>query len=818
MADENDDTSTTPPSPEGSGESGSAQEGVAALGVLLVHGIGEQAQGETLTKFAEPIVDWIRDWLYRESAVGSFIASTPVDAALRPPLLPSGTPAHARVVIGARPERSTEAALAQEWLFAEAWWGPQVLTPPISSFTMWLVTRGPWLLMFHFNQRLLASRDLHNGWKWLIGIPLSILWVVVSLLLSVVLIAASLLAIIPIGRVRRAVFAVLRSIAGVVGDAYGQLRSPIQRAAFERAVLDAMQWLRPKCERLAVIAHSQGAAVAHGALRGGEPKADLLVTVGAGITKLEALRYLERLGPSDRIAGFLAPLLLVATAVVTLRTRALGLADAETRLVLPIALGIVGVAFLAQVWLTVRKALTYLHDRSERLSLTDVQPGLDWVDIVGTHDPVPAGELKRFFNLPAIDSRPIPILRSWIADHTSYWTARVSFMQVLVPKLAECAGLPAFVNAAAGKHLAEAERRLKVDLRALSAARWLDLVALALPFVFARDRLIAAVDRLRAVLAPAAVDTSATQAAPLRFIEEALANVEQALRWTADVIAGSPAAWARPAVNLAVAWLLISAVLLAWRRLEFAVWGAWSAGRNERALRGPVKLDGLPTERRVETNLYAAFSATFVNTAMAVTLLVAIGVSAAWSFVPSWVNEPNVYSLLGQTAAGLFVVLMILSQIPEPVAKLASLPERWTQWRSTHTAVTWPNLRAAISRIIEVAIGLLVLWLMIDQVMTLPAFLQPEIIYIGVFALLRGLVALLDGIWQRLDRAGASTLKRVTLLTLPIAIGGVAVTSLAFAPRTEPLEVATIVSGVALVGCLAAGLITLALRMRGAPN
>ena len=612
-------------------------------------------------------------------------------------------------------------------------------------------------MLFHFNQRLLSSPTLHNGWKWLIGVPLSIVWVVVSLLLTVVLLAASLLALIPIGRVRRAVFAVLRRIAGVVGDAYGQLRSPIQRAAFERATLDAMQWLRPRCHRLAVIAHSQGAAIAHRALRSGEPKADLLVTVGAGITKLEALRYLERLGPSDRIAGFLAPLLLVATAIVALRVRALGLAEAESRLVLPFTLGILGIAFLAQVWMTVRKSLEHLRKQSNKLSLSEAQPELQWVDIVGTHDPVPAGELVQFFDLPAIDSHPVPILRSWLADHTSYWTARLSFMQVLVPKLAECARLPAGVrgNAASDAHLAEAQRRLNVDLAALSAARGLDLLALAVPFVVAPDRLIAAVDRLRALLAGAAPGTPGAQAAPLRFIEEAIGNVEQAVRWTADVLAGDPATWARPAVNLGVALLFISLALIGWRRLEFAVWGAWSAGRNERALRGPVNLQGLPDTVKVETWLFAVLSATLVNMAIGATLLMALAVSAAWSFAPAWATEAGVYRLLGQTAAGLLAALLVFSQLAERAKEFVSLRERWRRWRSTHTELTWPNLHAVLLRIIDVALGLLIAWLIIDQVLTLPAFLKPEIIFIGVLVLLRGLLSLLDNIWRRLESARA---------------------------------------------------------------
>ena len=164
MADESHTPTTDPPAPEGSGDAGgSGQPAKADLGILLVHGIGEQAQGETLTKFAEPIVDWMRDWLHRESAKGSLVASTPIDAVLRPPLLPPGTPAHARVLIGGARDDARDQVVGQEWLFAEAWWGPQVLTPPISSFTMWLVTRGPWLMLFHFNQRLLVSPTLHDA-------------------------------------------------------------------------------------------------------------------------------------------------------------------------------------------------------------------------------------------------------------------------------------------------------------------------------------------------------------------------------------------------------------------------------------------------------------------------------------------------------------------------------------------------------------------------------------------------------------------------------------------------------------------------------
>jgi hypothetical protein len=299
----------------------------------------------------------------------------------------------------------------------------------------------------------------------------------------------------------------------------------------------------------------------------------------------------------------------------------------------------------------------------------------------------------------------------------------------------------------------------------------------------------------------------------LRFIDEAIGNVEQAVRWTAEVIVGSQATWGRSAVNLAVALLLISLALLAWRRLEFAVWGAWSAGRNERALRGPVNLQGLPEPMQVETRLVAALSATLVNMAMAATLLMALAVSVMWSLAPAWVNEVRMYSLLGQIAAGLFAVLMLLSFVAERVKEFFSLRDRWRDWHTRYD-VTWPSLRAILLRIIDVALGLLIVWLVIDQLLTLPALLKPEIIFVGVLVLLRGLLALLDGIWQRLDGAGASTRTKVTLLMLPVVFGALAVTSLVFAPRAEPLQASTIISAVAFVGCIAAAIIALALRLK----
>jgi hypothetical protein len=781
--------------------------GPVDLGVLLVHGIGEQAQGETLTKFAEPIVDWIRDWLQRESAVGTRFASTPIEAALHPPLLAADVPARARVLIGTGRDGHQE---TQEWLFAEAWWSPQVLRPPIAAFTGWLLTRGPWLLLFHMNQELLTSP--RPALQVAFGIPLSIAWVLLSLMINLVLIAASLFALIPIGSLRNAVYAVLRTLTGVVGDAYVLLRSPVQRAAFEEATVDALRWLAPRCRRLAVVAHSQGAAIAHGALqRPQAPSADLLITVGAGITKLEALRYLERLGAADRMAGLLAAPFLVAAGWVWLRTRALGIDDAGTAVLAPGALAVVGTAMLAIVWLTVRRAFGHLRKQSARLSLVESHPALRWVDIVATHDPVPAGELTRFFfDVPQLEARRIPVLRSRLSDHTSYWSARASFIPVLVEQLAQCAGgmLQRMASLDASRSFAAAQRRLDADLRLLGTIRRLDIAAVLLPILVARDRLIANVDGLRALLSRRGA--SGADKPPLAFVEDGIRRIEQALSWTADVVAGGPVGWVRPVVDVGVAFVLLLLALLLWQRLTFAMWRAWSANRNEEVLRHPDVQRPRKLLWRDRVGRLAGVAV--VNGGFVALLLMPFLTSVAWSLLPGWLDEARVYWLLGQTVVVTFVAIMLFSLLGTVAETGEGLLDRWRQWRQQRGAWSWPGFRSAASWAIYVLIAAFAAWFTIDQVMTLPATLRPNVIVLGLLGIARGLVALLDRVWQRLETTGASAQRKLMMLTWPLALGiGVAAIRAAHARDSD---LAALASAALLIAAAGAGLTLALLRVR----
>jgi len=72
----------------------------AKLGILFVHGIGEQPQGQTLWLFGGPMVRWLNSWLKRDRAAGP--ADEPVkitESIVNPAQRQVSDPAHARVQI-----------------------------------------------------------------------------------------------------------------------------------------------------------------------------------------------------------------------------------------------------------------------------------------------------------------------------------------------------------------------------------------------------------------------------------------------------------------------------------------------------------------------------------------------------------------------------------------------------------------------------------------------------------------------------------------------------------------------------------------------
>jgi hypothetical protein len=138
------------------------------LGVLFVHGIGDQQQCATLARFGGALQRWLSRWLDVATRPAASRHTTPTATAAvtqeatrgaedgSKPLAPGhqievvavdhhpagpGTPAHAEVRLRAGVVGSGE----QSWLLAEAWWAPEVTPPRFGQFVRWVVPMLPWL-------------------------------------------------------------------------------------------------------------------------------------------------------------------------------------------------------------------------------------------------------------------------------------------------------------------------------------------------------------------------------------------------------------------------------------------------------------------------------------------------------------------------------------------------------------------------------------------------------------------------------------------------------------------------------------------------
>ncbi len=624
------------------------------LGVLFVHGIGEQKRGDTLLQFGEPVADWINRWLDGDRLKQQLGYAEFRQGALQPPLLEGDEPAHAELRISVNDGTTSR---HQHWLFAEAWWGSQVATPSLTSFLGWLVTRGPWVILLHFHQRAFVR----SGSRWpvpLRGAGVLVAWFVLSTLLAFAWTVVSLLALIPIGRIRAAVYAALRRIAGVVGDSYVFLRAPIQGAALINATLAGLDWLAARCKRIVVVAHSQGVAVAHGAL--GHPDAPPVVrfvTFGAGLGKLQALRVAEMSYPGQVVsAGCAAPLLAIA-ALWFVRVGHLTDVDSVSYFG-PAVFALTGVVLLAVAWRSVRGTLAVLQEKGALLTLREQQPGVVWHDVFATHDPVPNGALARSIRLPEVRSRRVTVLRSLLKDHTSYWRSLADFVPFVVRELDRAARLRLFADGAAVLRLRIARRLDAFRVRVLGWLGLANLLALAVPVVFVFPRLVQDGDAIRHALA----------GSPLAVVAVALGGIDAALKWIATDLLAVPIGEGvslSSGVAIVVLW---AAVLMVWQRIYAVAWTWW----RSLALEGPFT----PSDRLFSDTEWDAWLLAAVMIALGLTPLL---LSLAWTFWPETVREQLFYWLIG-AAFGSFIVILLL------IGMAQSFAESWRGLsESTHS-------------------------------------------------------------------------------------------------------------------------------------
>ena len=282
----------------------------ADVGVLLVHGIGDHKEGETLVSFGEPLFDWLREWLLGKGDVRSRGHVRVTEARLLATRTEPVSPAYAEVELSLTDE-ARDAEPPERWLVTEAWWGDSVQPPRTLRLLGWLLTRGPLLIYWHFHVGPLRKTEEPQSRMWLALVAL-----LLAGLMQTVVLVAIVLSLIPFGPWRRFVLNAVRTLTLTLGDSFVLLEQDFQCAALVRRVERSLDWLAQRAIKLIVVAHSQGGAIAHEALRRMRTNQVVsYISIGSGLEKLQFLRHVRDKRGGLGAAALLAPMMVLFVTV-----------------------------------------------------------------------------------------------------------------------------------------------------------------------------------------------------------------------------------------------------------------------------------------------------------------------------------------------------------------------------------------------------------------------------------------------------------------------------------------------------------------------
>ena len=558
----------------------------AQVGVLLVHGIGDHAEGETLVAFGEPLIDWIREWMAGPAAGPRRGEVRVIEARLRALRTEAESPAYSWVEL----EQADAAAHRERWLFAEAWWGGTVQAPRSLPLLAWMFSRVPLLVMWHmfggerrdpvsglFRGKLAVLAPIEvKALKWaamaakVVSAPLLIIAMQAVILLALVL------WLIPIGPWRRALLAIVRTLTLTLGDSYVLLEQDIQRAALVDRVRRSLAWLSERVQRVVVIAHSQGAAIAHEALRGSAP-VEALITVGSGLEKLEFLRAV-RLRGDGVLASMAAAPLLLAGAALFVGVDGTGL-EFWAAALFP---GVLLVAAFVCVWRLSAALDVYRTDVRDALApaLADLRLSVKhWWDFHATLDLVPMGAGSMLGTGDFPQRCEIRNECSLISDHVRYFETWCGFGVMCWQVLAQMSRLEllrkADTVALQGLARAHGWRAFALGLGTLFSPLTLLPAGLlfAEPMIDLGKSIIAATKGVKVPYASALLEGAA------RHSTRAVTGIFGLGNSAAELLSREQLIVALVSVLLALAlWWAVA--LAVWRALGFWHWRAGARGRS----------------------------------------------------------------------------------------------------------------------------------------------------------------------------------------------------------------------------------------------
>jgi hypothetical protein len=471
------------------------------LGILLVHGIGEQSRGDTLTSQGDPVVKWLRGLVSK----GGKIEDAKVDvleSVVRHASTDAIPGAHAviRITPGAEDSANPDADRAH-WVVAEAWWAEAFRQATFSELLGWAIFVGPFVFATEVSgiaQRMEIGEHVPTALRMvlipitlIVGVALVLVAAAASFLVSAIAIALVLVAVTQIPFFADLARSLQQNLASGFGDAYVLTRSPVRFAAMAAQVHAGLQALRRECSSVVVIAESMGTAVAWYGLQLEltEPQNPNLkerepAPVGLWLTHGQALRKLTfalRMARGDLTARH--------TILAAVTTISLGLSLFAFVIDLPwwfvvaplVLAGIAQIRLMAiamDVWNRAGEGIAKDWEKVRQSS-----PDLDWLDLWASADPFALGPLD--VKGEKIKSYKIRNTGSPWADHTSYWKNTTEFLPIVAAYLFSLGGPKTYASGLDDPRLEVPAMRRHARVLALLPLRFVIVVGLVTGLLFA---------------------------------------------------------------------------------------------------------------------------------------------------------------------------------------------------------------------------------------------------------------------------------------------------------------------------------------------
>ncbi len=450
------------------------------LGVLFVHGIGEPSRGQTVTLWGDALSEWCEGWLGGGSTrfLGGHLVGDPDD---------SSAPAHVDLMVAV--PRAGDEPVESQWRIAESWWAESFGPPRLREVAMWTFRVLPFALISHVWARVeITTRRRGDGalarsalvWRWTLALGQLVLAMVLAPLAAAVVVLMLVLTALPLNVARQLGAAMQRALAQVIGDSYVLLLSPSRAAAVVHQVEHDLRWLDESRDAVVVVAHSQGAEVAHRAIRRTAPQhLAAFVTLGTGQTKLTAIEGVTRSGGVGAV--WWAP---VGAAVFALG--AFGLVWALVTQGVTQEVG--GAALYVAVGLGITGAGVEVARRHANPSVTSLGVPASWSNLHASHDPVSNGPLSPGTDV-LVASSEVSNRGSAVTDHTTYHRNAEEVLARIAGACATAAGGTILRDPEDDLVLAVAQGRRAWRVRWLRRARLFSAVAAVAVLVLNRSRL-----------------------------------------------------------------------------------------------------------------------------------------------------------------------------------------------------------------------------------------------------------------------------------------------------------------------------------------